>query len=110
LFPDDEFYDLGMREAVQQVASIAAPGAVIVSDATGVVSEYVRRFGRPDLESWSISSRGAPMTRVETWVLVQEGHIYFENEAFIRQLRWRPPWREVQAPGATAVQIYKFPR
>src|SRR5581483_2057749 len=41
LFPDDELYDAGVREAVAEIAAVASPGSVVCSDATAVVAEYL---------------------------------------------------------------------
>ncbi len=109
LFPDDELYDTGVREAVAAVARQAAPGAVVCSDSVSVVAEYLREAGRPDLESRSIAHDGLPMRPVETWVLVQDGHTYFENAGVIEQLRRRlRPWREIAAAGVPAVQVFRL--
>src|SRR5439155_3097737 len=69
LFPDDEFYDAGVREAMEAVSKAAAPGAVVCSDVTAVVGEYLRRFGRTDLVSCSIARDGLPMKPADTWVI-----------------------------------------
>lgn len=97
-----------MREAVGLIATQAGPGAVIASDATAVVAEYLARAGRSDLQPRSIARDGLPMGAVETWMLVQDGHRYFENEAVIAQIEARgPPWREVRVHGVLAVQVYQ---
>jgi len=109
LFPDDELYDAGVREAVAAVASQAAQGAVVCSDSVSVVAEYLREAGRTDLQSRSIAHDGLPMQPVETWVLVQDGHTYFENAGVIDQLRHRlRPWREIAAAGVPAVQVFRL--
>jgi len=108
LFPDDEMYDAGVGEAVAAVAAVAALGAVVCSDATASVAEYLARHGRPDVASCSIAHDGLPMTRVETWVIAQDGHTYFESDAVIDALRRRlAPWREVRVAGVPAVQVYR---
>lgn len=108
LFPE-AFNDAGVREAVGLIAAHARPGAVIVSDATTVVAEYLARAGRSDMHAWSISHDGLPMGSVETWVLVQDEHRYFENEAVIDQLQRRlRPWREVRVLGAVSVRVFQI--
>jgi hypothetical protein len=107
LFPDDEFYDAGVREAVAAIASSAAPGAVVCSDAETVVAEYLTRFGRSDVRHCSISHDGLPMTPGDTWVLAQPGHVYFENAEVIAQIRRRlRPWMTVETGGVTAVDVF----
>jgi hypothetical protein len=109
-FPDDEFNDSGVREAVDAIARTARPGAVIASDATGVVSAYLARSGRTDVHSVSLAHDGLPLRAVETWAIVQDGHVYFESEALVAQLRARmPPWLEIRIGPALAVQVFQVP-
>jgi dolichyl-phosphate-mannose-protein mannosyltransferase len=110
LFPDDEFNDTGVREAVAEIARVAAPGAVIASDATTVVEEYLVQFGRPDIQSRSISRDGLPVTPTETWVLAQDGHTYFENAQVFETIKLqRRPWQEWTVRGAVALGVYRLP-
>jgi len=107
LFPDDEFYDAGVREAVAAIATAAGPSAVVCSDAETVVAEYLTRFGRDDIRPCSISHDGLPMTPVDTWVLAQPGHVYFENAEVLAQIRRRlRPWMTVEAGGVAAVDVF----
>jgi hypothetical protein len=111
LFPDDEFYDAGVREAVRDIAAIAKPGAVIASDATKVVQVYLERAGRTDIRSQSLSATGLSTRATETWVLAQDAHTYFENQAMLEQIRARgTPLREYRAGGGVAVQLFRFPQ
>ena len=105
-FPE-EAYDFGVREAVADIAAAAAPGAAIVSDAPAAVEWYVRRSGRPDLEVQSLSADGV-RPGGERWVIVQDGHVYFETQSLIAQVRQTsPPWREYQIRGTTVLQVFK---
>lgn len=109
LFPDDEFYDAGVREATQAIARVAPPGAVVCSDATAVVSEYLSRAGRSDLRSCSVAHDGLP-GGADTWVIAQDGHTYFENAGVFDTLRRRQrPWLEVSVGGAVAAQVFHLP-
>jgi hypothetical protein len=112
LFPDDEFYDAGVREAVNDIARVARPGAAIVSDATKVVQVYLERAGRTDLRALSLSQRSLPAAQAtETWVLAQDGHTYFENQSTLRHLRASlTPVREYHVGGGVAVQVFRFPQ
>ncbi len=109
LFPDDEFYDGGTREAVQKIAANALPGAVICSETPDVVDEYLRRSGRLDVHACAIARDGLPMRTSETWVLVQQGHRYFENSATLDLVRAHErPWLDVPFGGVSAVQVYRL--
>jgi hypothetical protein len=110
VFPDDEFNDAGVREAVGAIVRAARPGAVIASDATGVVDAYLARSGRTDLHSISLSHDGLPLRAVETWAIVQDGHVYFESQALVAQIRARmTPWLEIRIGHALAVQVFQVP-
>jgi len=84
---------------------------VIVSDASSAVAHYVHEAGRPDISVLALSSAGIPSNGRETWVIVQDEHMTFENELLIRQLRAsRAPWRQFYAGGAVAAQVFRIPR
>jgi hypothetical protein len=107
MFADDEFNDAGVREAVAAIARVAPPGDAIVSDASLVVEEYLRELGRTDLQARSLSRDGMPRPLRETWVIAQDGHVYFENQLVLEHIRsTMAPWAEWTAGGAVAVQVY----
>jgi 4-amino-4-deoxy-L-arabinose transferase-like glycosyltransferase len=109
VFPE-EAYDYGVREAVHAIASVAAPGAAIVSDAPMVVEHYLSQLSRRDLSVRTLSQDGLH-GRGEAWVLVQESHIYFENAGIVAQLRQsQRPWREYRLGGTVVLEIYAIRR
>lgn len=106
-FPE-ETYDYGVREAVRAIAAAAEPRAVIVSEVPDVVSQYIAGTSRSDLEARSLSGNGLPPGRRDTWVIVQDEHIYFENEPMVDHLRRTArPWREIRARDALAAQVFR---
>jgi hypothetical protein len=107
-FPE-EAYDYGVREAVFEIAGAAAPGAAIVSDAPMVVAHYVGRTGREDLETRSLSQEGLRAAG-EQWVIVQDGHLTFENASQVRQLRQGLPWREYRLNGTVVLRVFRVVR
>ena len=110
LFPNDEVYDAGMREAVNWIAPRAARGASIASDAPGVVGEYLRRAGRSDIEARSLSMRGLAQPPRETWLLAQDSHTCFESQAVLQQVAGRQqPVFVHRAGGATTVRVFRLP-
>jgi len=110
MFPDDEFNDADVREAVRAIAGVAHSGAVVASDASAVVEEYLQEAGRADLKSISLARQGLPTHPGETWVLAQDGHVYFENRDLLDEIhRSHTPWREWRIDGAVAVQVYALP-
>ncbi len=111
LFPSDEFWDMGVREAMRTITAVSRRQAVVMSDAPSVVAYYAERYGRPDIESRSLSSDGFRVDAPETWVLAQDGHTYFENIETLQQIRRSTaPFRTIRIRGATAVEIFKYPR
>jgi len=106
-FPE-ETYDFGVREATAMLAASAKPGSVIVSDAPAVVAHYLHEEGRPDIRAASLSSDGLDARGTESWVLVQDEHLTFENEAIVSQLRrTESPWREIRIDGRLAAQVFR---
>ena len=109
VFPE-EAYDYGVREAVRAIAEVAKPGAAIVSDASMSVQHYVERSGRTDLASRPLSGEGLS-PRGEQWVLVQDGHLTFENESTVAQLRQSlPRWREYRMGGTLVLEVFHVSR
>ncbi len=107
LFPHDELYDAGMREAVAYVAVAAPRSATVLSEAPAVVRTYLDRFGRADVVAAALSSGRPPDAGGEIWTLVQDGRRYFENEALVAAVRLRPPIHEIFVDGVRAVEIFK---
>src|SRR5262249_20607179 len=106
-FPE-ETYDYGVREAVDGVAAVAAPSAAIVSDAPAVVGYYLGQQPRRDIRVESLSTQGLDARGRETWVIVQDEHLTFENQRIVGQLRARErPWREIRIDGRVAAQIFR---
>jgi hypothetical protein len=109
VFPE-ETYDFGVREAVSAIAASAAPGAVIVSDASAVVAHYVKQGARRDLRVATLSGDGLPAREPEVWVVVQDEHLTFENQLLVSQLRGVAPWREFAMGTARAAQVFRIAR
>ena len=108
-FPHDEFYDLGLREAVEYVAQIAEPNAIIANEAESVIIYYSKQFNRPDIKSEMMSNPDFKFSdQVPTYVLLQDGRRYFENKKYFDLLETKyTPIREIKVLGATAVKIYR---
>jgi hypothetical protein len=109
-FPQDEFYDLGLREAVQYIAKEAKPGAFIANEAPSVINYYSKVYGRSDLRSATMSNPGFQFSYdPPTYVLVQDGRRYVENEQALAFVETNyEPVKEVHVFGASAVKIYKI--
>jgi len=91
-FPHDEFYDDGLREAIQFVCAQAPANAMIVSEAPGVVRYYLEKFGRKDLQPRVLSDPDfAVPPQASAYFILQNGRTYFENQEKMRQVRERFP-------------------
>jgi hypothetical protein len=108
-FPHDEFYDDGLREAIEFVCKTAPQGASIVHETPGVVGYYLEKFGRKDLQSrvlldanFNLESAPTP-----TYIILQRGRTYFENQEKMKETRTR--FRKVYeglVEGVIAVEVY----
>jgi hypothetical protein len=106
VFPE-ESYDYGVREAIAGIAAAAGPSADIVCDAPSVAAHYLRAQARPDLRVRSLSAEGIDVHARESWAVVQDEHMTFENQAVVAQLRGAGrPWREIRIDDRLALQIF----
>jgi hypothetical protein len=110
-FPHDEFYDDGLREAIRFVCETAPPGATLAHETPGVVRYYSMKYGRTDLQSRVLSAADfrleEELQRPATYIIVQRGRTYFENQEKIKEVRARLPLvYEVKVEGATAAEVY----
>src|SRR6185436_21107322 len=58
-FPQDEFYDASMRDAMFEIAKRARPGATVASESHTLASYYAQRAGRSDLNRVFVSDASA---------------------------------------------------
>jgi len=108
-FPHDEFYDDGLREAIEFVAQTAPRGASIVHETPGVVGYYLEKFGRTDLQSRVLSDANFKLgdSSSPTYFVLQRGRTYFENREKMQEVRAR--FRKVYegfVEDVTAVEVY----
>ena len=107
-FPHDEFYDDGLREAIQFVSANAPAGTTIVTEAPGVVRYYTEKFSRTDLTSRALSDPDyAVPDQAQTYFILQRGRTYFENQEKMKQVRERFPLVYASCVrGYTAAEVY----
>ena len=110
-FPHDEFYDDGVNQAIQFVCERAPQNASIVSEIPGVVRYYTQKFGRGDLQSHVLSDpHYTPSTDEPTYVILQTGRTYLENQQEMKQVKER--FTLIYAgciKGHTAAEVYASP-
>ncbi len=108
-FPE-ETYDFGVREAAAAIASVASPSAVVITDSPAVAARYLEQDGRFDLAVRSLSLNGLTSSASETWVLVQDEHLTFENQSLVEHLRaTTKPWREFRMDDVVALRVFRIP-
>jgi hypothetical protein len=111
-FPQDDFYDAGLREAIAGICKDAPPGSLVMGATPSAFQYYQQRFGRPDLEFHSTAEPQLPLSAdLEPFILYQEYRTYLENfdlNVFFRAaLR---PLRTVEIQGIPSVVVYRLCR
>ncbi len=109
-FPHDEFYDAGLREAIEVVCRDAPPNAVVYGEAPPVFRYYQRRFGREDLRYSQLSDLShVRQADPPEFVIVQDGRRYFENAPYLDTLAAsRQPYATIEIDGAVAARVYRM--
>lgn len=108
-FPHDEFYDDGLREAIEFVCQTAPANAIIAHETPGVTNYYLERFGRPDLRSRAISASDFDPERISdpAYIIAQRGRTYFENRDKINFVRSTfTKVYEVKIEGIAAAEVF----
>ncbi len=107
-FPQDEFYDAGLREALLAVAHEARPGARVANETPALAAFYLQQAQRPDLVSVPLSD---PQARAELragdFVINARGRRYHSNDALLAALRQtRTPIAHITLGPTPAVEAY----
>ena len=108
-FPHDEFYDVGLREAIKFVAEHAPRDASIATETPGVTRYYLQRFDRTDLRPHTISDSQFDVTREPSpvYVILQSGRTYFENREEMSAVRATfKPEQQIIIEGVAAAEVY----
>jgi hypothetical protein len=110
-FHHDEFYDDGLNDAIGFVSQRAPQNATLVTETPGVTRYYTEKFGRSDLQSRVLTdAKFTPSIDQPTFVIMQKGRTYFENQQEMKQVR--ETFTLVYAgciKGHTAAEVYASP-
>ena len=110
-FPHDEFYDDGVREAIQFICQHSPQNANVVSETPGLVRYYIEKFGRSDLQPHVLSDPNyTPSSEAPTFVILQKGRTYLENQKEMKDVQAN--FTLVYAgcfDGHTAAEVYASP-
>jgi len=87
-FPQDEFYDAYMQDALTEVAKRARPGARVASELPTVAAYYAQRVNRADLVCVELSDP-AELGKLTPgdFVIDGRGRTYLSNQAMLLRLR-----------------------
>jgi hypothetical protein len=107
-FPHDEFYDAPVRDALNEIARRARPGALVASETPGLAKYYSRRAGREDVECVSLSDPAA-LARLQAgdFIVAARGRRYHSNESLLSALeRSAAPAFSVSLGETKAIDVY----
>ncbi|HVS82476.1 MAG TPA: glycosyltransferase family 39 protein [Pyrinomonadaceae bacterium] len=87
-FPQDEFYDAYMQDAMSEIAKHASPGTRVASELPTVAAYYAQRVSRADLVCVELSD-AAELAKLAPgdFVIDGRGRTYFSNQAMLLRLR-----------------------
>jgi hypothetical protein len=87
-FPQDEFYDAYMQNAMIEIAGRARPGAHVAGELANVASYYAQRANRPDLVCVELSDPAEVEKLTPGDFLIDgRGRTYLSNQAMLARLR-----------------------
>lgn len=87
-FPQDEFYDAYMFDAMKEIAVRARPGARVGSEIPLLAQYYAERAGRPDLTCKEFSVRAElDQFSAGDFLIDARGRMYYSNQAMLQRLR-----------------------
>jgi hypothetical protein len=107
-FPHDEFYDTSTRDITTEIARVARPGAVIVSETPGLFEYYAKKMRRVDLVFVSLSDPTA-IDRLSPGdiIVAAQGRRYRSNTAYLNYLeRSATPVSKVKIREVIAGRLY----
>jgi predicted membrane-bound dolichyl-phosphate-mannose-protein mannosyltransferase len=107
-FPQDEFYDAYMMDAMKEIAARARPGARVATEIPSLAEYYAKRAERSDLSCSEFSSPAALENFSDGDFLIDaRGRTYFSNQAMLARLRATTKAAFTVSVGATpAADVY----
>jgi len=87
-FPQDEFYDAYMYDAMREIAARARPGARVTTEIPSLADYYAKRAGRADLLCVELTN-AAEVEKLSPgdFLIDARGRTYYSNQAMLMRLR-----------------------
>ena len=87
-FPQDEFYDAYMFDAMKEIAARARPGARVATEIPLLADYYAKRAGRTDLSCTEFfPAAQLEKFSVGDFLIDARGRTYYSNQAMLQRLR-----------------------
>jgi hypothetical protein len=109
-FPHEELADAGLRPTIFRICKEAQAGSTVGGEAPPVFAYYFHQCGRDDLHFVSLSDVTRKELPPSSYVVVEEGRKYFENNSLIQTIASgeEPAWTTTIA-GVPAATVYRIP-
>ena len=108
-FPHDEFYDASTFEIARQIAAAAEPDAAVANETPALFEHYLRKAGRSDLRSFSLSDDNAVRSlNAGDFVVVAKGRTYKSNSAYLEAVKGVYPMSITHIGDIESARIYKL--
>jgi hypothetical protein len=107
-FPQDEFYDAYMQDAMAELAKRARPNARVAGEIPAVATYYAQRANRPDLICVDLSDP-ADLEKLTPgdFVIDARGRTYYTNQAMLTRLgSASQPAFSIAVGGTQAAKVY----
>ena len=86
-FPQDEFYDAYMQDAMAELAKRARPNARVATEIPSLAAYYAQRANRPDLVCVEFSDAELEKLTPGDFLIDARGRTYVSNQAMLARLR-----------------------
>lgn len=106
--PHCDYFDAGVREAIDWIDAHAERGAEVCSEIDWTVRFYGERNGRPDLLSRPLLPGRCCAGDRPCYAVVQPGRLYRHNEAAVAHLAQRTPDHVERIRGRPAARVYRL--
>jgi predicted membrane-bound dolichyl-phosphate-mannose-protein mannosyltransferase len=109
-FPQDEFYDAYMLEAMKEISARARPGARVVTEIPLLAEYYAKRAGRTDLLCRELTARAElEKLSAEDFLIDARGRTYLSNQAMLMRLHQTgKPAFTISVGTIPAADVYVF--